>query len=149
MIYLHLAVLTEGPSYDDPNHLVEFWPSDDYLLKAGCFGVDAGYRAEQPAADRTEGVMIEGVHAGVLEAFLLGPTVPAFPDGGRAIHNGITPRRKGVILEQSARDIMVAVVAQDKHDVWTSQKSGGKVPVFRFDFFVICLLCKGTSLQDI
>ena len=24
------VVLTEGPSYEDPNHLVCYWPSDDY-----------------------------------------------------------------------------------------------------------------------
>src|SRR5579871_4978587 len=47
--------------------------------------INARDRLVQPLAHGAEGIVVEGVHAGVLKALLLGPAVPSLPDGGSAV----------------------------------------------------------------
>jgi len=58
--------------------------ADDDVLVARRVHVpaDAGDAVVEPFAAGSQRVVVERVHAGILEAFLRGPAVPAFPDGG-------------------------------------------------------------------
>ena len=53
--------------------------------------------------DRAEGVVGEGVHAGVLEALLRRPAVPAFPDARRPVLDREAPGGERVVVEAADR----------------------------------------------
>ena len=79
-------------------------------LEPGDFGVqlDSGDMTEQPFPDGAEGVMVEGVHLRIEEAFRLRPAVPAFPDGGGAVEDRIEPGRIIIAQKQPVSDVGMA-----------------------------------------
>ena len=76
--------------------------------------LDAGDGADEEVADGAEGIVIEGVHADILEAACWGPTVPAFPHGRRALFDGEEPRRIGVGENQPPREVGATDLRKDR-----------------------------------
>ena len=70
--------------------------------------LDAGDDLIQPAADRAVGVVVEGVHALVLEALFGRPTVPAFPNGRGALRDGVEPGWPLLLVQQFIGDVDTA-----------------------------------------
>ena len=77
------------------------------VLEAGLFRIEfnAGNVAEQPFADGAERIVVQGIHMRIEEAVVLRPTVPAFPDRGSAVLNGIEPRGIVVAQEKFVSDV--------------------------------------------
>jgi len=121
---------------------------DDDVVEAGSLGidVDSGDVAVEPVADGAEGVVVEGVHAWVLEAVLLGPAIPALPDGGGAVLEGIAPGWERVVEEETVGDVEVAGVGKDGEEEADASEAGGQVPIVLDDVFDQVLGRDGTEV---
>ncbi len=108
---------------------------EEDVFVAGVFGVpvDAGDGVVEPFAAGAEGVVVEGVHAGVLEAFVGGPAVPAFPDGGGALFDGEEPGGEGVLEEQLVGGVDFAGVGEGGEEVADADEAGGEMVAFGVD----------------
>src|SRR5919112_5566816 len=72
---------------------------DDVLVpRASGLLIDPGHVAVEPLAHRAQRVVVKGVHVGRLEPLLLGPAVPALPDGCRPLPDRVPPRGIGVVV---------------------------------------------------
>src|SRR5690606_32649486 len=79
------------------------------------------------------GVVVERVHAGVLEAAVGADGVPALPHGGGAPRDLVAPRREGVVEQQPVGDVQVPAVGQHRQQRRRAEEAGRQVPVARFD----------------
>ena len=72
---------------------------NDGVFITGVFrvGIDSGHVAVNPLADCAQGVMVERVHAGILEAPAFDPAVPSFPDRRRAAFDRVAPGGHAVL----------------------------------------------------
>ena len=57
---------------------------------------------EEPLADRTIGIVAVAIHARIMGSRLFLPPIPALPDRGSPILNGVTPTRVGCVRRQRA-----------------------------------------------
>ena len=67
--------------------------------------IDAGNRAVQPRSNRAVCVMVERVHAGILEAVFISPAVPSLPDGGCALTDRVEPGWPRLLVEKLVGNI--------------------------------------------
>ena len=106
------------------------WMDNDALV-ARAAGLDARQFAQHPFADRTEGIVREGIHGGVLlavhaaETMGLGIAVPMFPDRRRALVHFVTPRRKFPALKMFHRQIVLTGTAQHWQQRARTEETGG------------------------
>src|SRR5581483_3666374 len=78
------------------------------VLESRVRRANAANAAEQILAARAKGIMVKGVHAGILKSLLRRPTIPAFPDGGGAVFHREQPGRKGILQKQAVGGISLA-----------------------------------------
>ena len=77
------------------------------MFVAGVIGIDidAANGRIHPRANRAISVVVEGIHLRILKAFIVRPTVPAFPDRCRSPCDRIQPGGPGRLFEQGIGDI--------------------------------------------
>ena len=89
---------------------------DDMLeARTGGVGSDAGTRLPNPLADDAVGIVVEAVHAVGPHALIPGVAVPAFPDGGCSVVDGVEPAGVLALEEQGVGHVGHAVVCQRGH----------------------------------
>ena len=103
---------------------------NDDVPEAGLFGVqaDAGGRVEQPLAAGAERIVVERVHAGILEAAFRGPAVPALPDRRGPVLHREEPRGEGVLHQQPIGRIDLAGLGEHGQQIADAHETGRKVP---------------------
>src|SRR6266540_292160 len=105
------------------------WSNGEALVpRAGFVELDAGNRRVHPFADRTERVMIERVHRGILELTVGLDAVPALPDGRGALADLVAPRRIGVAVQELIRAIELAPRGQGRQKMRNADEPGAEVP---------------------
>ena len=82
-----------------------------------------------PGANRAVSIMIERVHIWILEAFIMRPAVPAFPDGCGSLGDRVKPGRPAGLFEQCIRRIQMTGFTQDPIDVRCTHKTGAEVVI--------------------
>ena len=102
-------------------------------FEAGAIGIDAGDGIEEPPPHRAEGVVVERVHTGVLEALFLGPAVPSLPYCGRAVLDAVSPAWEGILIEQAVGDVQMAGLCQRREEVAQPDEPGREVAAPLFD----------------
>ena len=80
----------------------EYW--GDYLkhvasIKSGGTVLGTTWQVNINLA-KSEGVMVEGIHRGILEAVIVCPAIPTLPDGSRPLSHRIQPRRPAFLIEE-------------------------------------------------
>ncbi len=101
---------------------------DEEVFPAGMefVGVEAGDFAPEPFADGAEGVVVEGVHAWVLEAAALDEAIPAFPDGGRSLFEHVAPRGDVGAGEEGVDEVWAVGVGQFEEHADGALDAGGR-----------------------
>ncbi len=79
--------------------------------------------------------MVKGVHLYRTEAVLFGVAVPAFPNGGRALLDGVAPGRIGFVLDQTIRQIAPPDLSESRQEDIHAQKADRQVSIFRLNPF--------------
>ena len=86
-------------------------------------GGDARRRLPQPLAHTPVGIVVEAVHPLRSHALVGHVTVPALPDGGGAVVDGVEPTRVLPLEEQFIGDVGHAVLRQRRHQDRGAQES--------------------------
>src|SRR5262249_48262561 len=86
-----------------PGHAAARPRRDADALVAGRLAADASDRLGHPLVDGAERVVGEAVHAGIFEALLGRPAVPALPDARRPLPDREAPRRVVDVLDEAPR----------------------------------------------
>ena len=68
--------------------------------------------------------MVERVHLGILEALVVCPTIPAFPDRRPALCDGIEPGWPSGLFEQCIGNLQMPGLAQNPVDEGRADESG-------------------------
>ena len=100
---------------------------DSFVGGVGGVEVDSGDGLVEPCADRAVGVVVEGVHADVLEALVVGPAVPAFPNRGRTLGDGVEPAWPLLLGEEVEGDVVSAVAGEDVVEIGRADEAGGEL----------------------
>src|SRR6266540_1663321 len=98
--------------------------------------VDSADILVHPIADRSESIVVERIHPGILERAVRANPVPPFPHRRRAARDRVEPGRIGALREQCERDTQVSGGAEYVEEVWGPEKAGGQMVVARF--YVSC-----------
>ena len=97
---------------------------------------NTGEIGHHPTRDGTEGVVGEGVHGGIelsvrtSEAVFFGVGIPAFPNGGGAIFNFVSPGGIETTLDELERKVVLAGVGEHGEEGFGAEEAGGHAGVF-------------------
>ena len=108
---------------------------DEDVLVSRPVAANAADVLHHPLIDRAEGIVREGIHAGVLKALLRRPAVPTLPNAGRALLDGKAPRRERVVMDQPLRHVVAANSGQGQHQALRADEPGGEMPAALLDVF--------------
>ena len=90
---------------------------------------DAADHRVHPFAHGPVGVVVEGVHADVTEAVLLGVAVPTLPHRGGPVFDRVEPRWVMLLQKKTISEIGPAETGQDRAEQRSSQEAGRQVVV--------------------
>ena len=94
---------------------------------------DAAHPTEQIFTAGTERIMIEGIHAGILEAFIRSPAIPALPDSGGTVFHGKQPGGEGVLQQHPIGGVGLARLGQHRQQITHTNKPGGEMVALGLD----------------
>src|SRR5207247_4342021 len=94
--------------------------------------VDSADILVHPIADRSEGIVVERIHPGILERAVRANPVPPLPHRRRPARDRVEPGRIGALREQCERSSDMSGGAEYVQQVWGSEKTGGQMVVARF-----------------
>src|ERR1051325_7780570 len=129
----HDEAMNAGVADFGRSKLVVHFRSDDDLFVGRAFGLDAADVAEDPLIDRAEGIMGEGIHAGILETLFGGPAVPTFPDAGGALLDRKAPGGESIVVQQPIGEVGAANLREGEHQIFGADKTGGEMIIALFD----------------
>ena len=100
------------------------------VLVPGPLRIDlqTGHHPVQPGADGAIGVMVERIHGGILGAALRRPAVPALPDGGGSLRDGIQPGRALFLVQELVGNVEPPSRREDVGQVRRAHESGREFP---------------------
>ncbi len=127
--------LINGAREGEPTGCRRWIGFQDEALKTGQFGIqfNSGDVAKKPLADGAQRVVVEGIHAGVKKAVLMGPAIPALPDGGGAVFYGVKPGGVIIAEKKAVGDIGVSRERKLRVEVGDADEAGGEMPVEVFN----------------
>jgi len=79
------------------------------------------------ASDIFIGVVVEGVHSGIMEAVVFGPAIPTLPDGCSAMNDRVQPGWEGFLEQQRVGQVKAPNIGEHLGNIWGADESSGHV----------------------
>ena len=101
-----------------------------FVARNGLIEFDPRHNAIHPIANRSVGVMIEGIHRRALKTAVRLDAVPTLPDGRGAFRHGIEPGGIFFAVQEHVRFVQIAIIAKRLAQQRRAQESRGQVAEF-------------------